>query len=172
MRIIVCGTNGVGKSTLTKALARKLRIPSFDIEDFYFNNETVDYKYSNPRSRKEVEHALQKELSNKGNFILAARKGNFEGVDFDVAIHLVIDKNTQYKRLWSRSKALFGERVEQNGDLYSLEKSFVEKAMTRSEDDILAWIHKMETAGKTVIELDGSLPIKKNVYNVLAILKE
>ena len=171
MRIIICGINGAGKSTLAKALAQKLRIPSFDIEDFYFN-KTVDYKYSNPNSRKEVEHALQKELSNKDNFILAARKGNFEGVDFDVAIHLEIDKNTQYKRLWERSEHLFGARIKPNGDLYSCEKSFINGALSHTDEDIRDWISEMKTVGKTVIELDGSLSIKKNVYNVLAILKE
>lgn len=166
MRIIICGTNGAGKSTLAKALAQKLRIPSFDIEDFYFN-KTVDYKYSNPNSRKEVEHTLQKELSNKGNFILAARKGNFEGVDFDVAIHLEIDKNTQYKRLWSRSKALFGERVEQNRDLYYLEKTFIKEAMARSSDDIASWLYEMKKLGRTIIELDGTAPIEEIINNVL-----
>ena len=41
-RIMICGLNGKGKTTLGKELSKKINFLHKDIEDFYFNNDT-DY---------------------------------------------------------------------------------------------------------------------------------
>ncbi len=39
--ILVCGLNGVGKSTFAKALAKELGYRFVDIEDVYFSNGII-----------------------------------------------------------------------------------------------------------------------------------
>ena len=52
MGILICGLNGVGKSTVGKALAVRLSYQFIDNEDLYFPKDDPDYKYNDPRSKK------------------------------------------------------------------------------------------------------------------------
>ncbi len=52
---MICGLNGVGKSTLGKVLAEKLRFHFIDAEDLYFPKDSV---YTSPRTRVEAEKLL------------------------------------------------------------------------------------------------------------------
>ena len=57
MRIMVCGLNGTGKSTLGKALAEKLHFHFTDNEDLYFSKSDPDYVYASPRTKEEIGRA-------------------------------------------------------------------------------------------------------------------
>ena len=56
--IIVCGLNGVGKSTLGKALAEKLHFYFIDNEDLYFPKTDFNYIYSFSHTHEDVEKIL------------------------------------------------------------------------------------------------------------------
>lgn len=43
MGIIICGLNGIGKSTLGKAFAKKLHFYFIDIENLYFPKTNPNY---------------------------------------------------------------------------------------------------------------------------------
>lgn len=60
--IIMCGLNGVGKSTLGRALAEKLNARFIDNEDLYFPKTDASYTYASPRTRDEVEKLLLQEM--------------------------------------------------------------------------------------------------------------
>ena len=49
--IVVCGLNGCGKSTLSRALAEKLGLYFIDNENLYFSRNAADEPYANPRTR-------------------------------------------------------------------------------------------------------------------------
>ena len=72
--IIICGLNGVGKSTLGKALAEKLDFYFIDNEDLFFPKDNPDYLFASPRTRIEAEKLLFDEVKAHENFVLSAEK--------------------------------------------------------------------------------------------------
>ncbi len=77
MGIIVCGLNGVGKSTLGKALADKLDYHFIDNEDLYFPKTDPDYIYASQRTREEVERLLLEKIRTHNNFVFVSVKGDY-----------------------------------------------------------------------------------------------
>lgn len=53
-RIIICGGNGAGKTSLGYALSKNIRIPFFDIEDYYFPDKTEEYVYDTPKAKAKL----------------------------------------------------------------------------------------------------------------------
>ena len=75
--IVVCGLNGCGKSTLSRALAEKLGLYFIDNENLYFSRNAADEPYANPRTRAEAEALLMEEVRRHGDFVFAAVKGDY-----------------------------------------------------------------------------------------------
>ena len=73
--IVVCGLNGCGKSTLSRALAEKLGLYFIDNENLYFSRNAAEEPYANPRTRAEAEALLMEEVRRHGDFVFAAVKG-------------------------------------------------------------------------------------------------
>ena len=67
-KIVICGLNGNGKTTLGKKLAQRINYLHKDIEDYYFNNN-IDYKYAKPRSRDDVSKELEKDFKDYKDII-------------------------------------------------------------------------------------------------------
>lgn len=104
--IIICGLNGVGKSTLGKALAERLEFYFIDNEDLFFPKDNPDYIYASPRTRKEVERLLLGEVKARENFVLSAVKGNY-GEDiipfYQYAVLVEVPKKIRIQRVKDRS---------------------------------------------------------------------
>ena len=134
MGIIVCGLNGVGKSTLGKALAEKLGYPFIDMEDLFFGKADGADPYASPRSRDEVKEILMREVKTCEDFVLAAVKGNYGQKFlpfFQLAVLVEVPKETRLQRLKNRSLQKFGSRMLPGGDLYQKEQDFFEMADAR-----------------------------------------
>ena len=69
MGILICGLNGVGKSTLGTALASRLGYEFIDNEDLFFPKVDLEYEYSNPRTKEEVSQLLEKKINNNSLFV-------------------------------------------------------------------------------------------------------
>lgn len=54
MGILICGLNGVGKSTVGKILAERLSYRFIDNEDLFFPKNDLSYEYDNSRSNAHV----------------------------------------------------------------------------------------------------------------------
>lgn len=80
--IIVCGLNGVGKSTLAKAIAKEIDYQFIDIEDIYFPKERLEEKYSNSRSFEEFKTAVISFAKQVEDFYKANSPRKYEN-DFD-----------------------------------------------------------------------------------------
>ena len=169
--IIICGLNGVGKSTLGKALAEKLGYYFIDSEDLYFSKQMDDYSFSSQRTNKEAEEILFSKIQKHNNFVLASVKGNY-GESFYSFIHYVIlldvPKDIRLDRVKNRSFQKFGNRMLQGGDLYEQEKAFFEFVKSRNEKTVEKWI---KTLNCPVIKLDGAKPIEENVNTIIDMVK-
>ena len=167
MGIIICGLNGVGKSTLGKALAEKLHFYFIDIEDLYFPKTDPDYIYTSQRTHEEVERLLLHEMKTHANFILASVKGDY-GKDISpfiqYAILLDVPKNIRLQRVKERSFQKFGNRMLLGGDLYEQEEKFFHFVESRSEDIVEEWVRSLKCP---VIRIDGTKSVEENINLII-----
>ncbi len=161
--IIVCGLNGVGKSTLGKVLAEKLHFHFIDSEDLYFPKTDPYYIYASPRTQEEAETLLLSQIKEHENFVLASVKGDFGETIcsyFNYVVLISAPKEIRIKRVKNRSFEKFGERMLVGGDLYEQENGFIDFVKSRSENTVEDWIKSLSCP---VIRIDGTLPINENV---------
>lgn len=75
--IIVCGLNGVGKSTIGKVLAKELNYHFIDNEELFFPKKNAHYIYASPRTKNDVGQLLFGEIKKHKNFVFASVKGDY-----------------------------------------------------------------------------------------------
>lgn len=185
--ILICGLNGVGKSTFGRALAEKLNFHFIDNEDLYFPKTDPNYMYAFPRSHEEVEGLLNREIEMHKNFVFASVKGDYKIVEEGlmakagkfsensplsaegyldgeaikwVVILIEIPRNIRLLRVRNRSFKKFGDRVSPGGDLWEKEERFFNFVESRSEDTVKKWVR---TVGCSVIRLDGMRSVEENL---------
>lgn len=171
MGIVVCGLNGVGKSTLGKVLAEKLHYYFIDIENLYFPETDSDYIYASPRTREEVKKLLLYEMKGHENFILASVKGDY-GEDIypfiQCVVLLEVPKEIRMQRVKERSFQKFGHRMSAGGDLYEQEEKFFHLAESRDGNIVGEWIKTLKCP---VIRVDGTRPIDENADLIIERIK-
>ena len=161
--IIMCGLNGVGKSTLGKALAERLNFYFIDNEDLYFPKTDPNYTYAAPRTRKEVEKLLFREIKAHENFIFTSVKGDYGEIVssfFQYAVLLDVPKDIRIQRVKNRSFQKFGNRMLPGGDLYEQEERFFDFVQSRAENSVEEWIQSLKCP---VIRVDGTKPLEENI---------
>lgn len=171
MGILLCGLNGVGKSSIGRMLAKRMSYQFIDNEDLYFPKNDKLYMFSNPRSKEEVIHILEEKISKEDKFIFAAVKGNY-GEKFlaqiDYVILVEVPKKIRMDRVKMRSAQKFGDRILADGDLAEKENAWFSLVNSRPENYVTEWL---ETVTCPIIRIDGTLPIEENVDYLLSILQ-
>lgn len=171
MGILICGLNGVGKSTVGKALAVRLSYQFIDNEDLFFQKNDLSYEFDHPRSKAEVIHILNDLISEDRSFVFCAVRGDY-GDKFlsalDHIIYIYVPREERDKRVFNRSFEKFGERMLEGGDLYERENSFIVLAQNRPDDYVERWI---ETVNIPVTRIDGTRPVEENVEYLALVLK-
>ena len=166
--ILVCGLNGVGKSTMAKALAERLNLRFVDIEDIYFSRQdNPDYPYEKSRPYEEVVSMLTSIVNSENDIVLASVTGKF-GDEFvshlKCAICIEVPREIRLKRVHDRSYLRFGEKSCNGGDYYEQIKSFHNFCASRDENLVEDWL---STICCPIFRVDGTLPISDNV-NLIA----
>ncbi len=164
--ILICGLNGVGKSTLGKALAEKLHFYFIDNEDLYFPKTNPNYIYDSLRTREEVEKLLFSEIKAHDNFVFTSVKGDYGEVIpfFKYAVLIDVPKNIRMQRVKNRSFQKFGNRMLLGGDLYEQEKSFFDLVNSRAENTVEEWVQCLNCP---IIRVDGTKPIEENINLIM-----
>lgn len=164
--ILICGLNGVGKSTLGRALAEKLQLHFIDSEDLYFPKTDARYLYASPRTREEVEELLLREIEAHPDHIFASVKGDYgEAVTsrFRYAVWVEVPRDIRLERVRDRSFQKFGSRMLPGGDLHEQEEKFFHLAASRAENAVEEWIGRLDCP---VIRIDGTKPVEENVDRI------
>ena len=167
MGIMVCGLNGVGKSTLGRALADRLGYFFIDNEELYFSKTDLNYIFASPRSKDEVIKLLNNTIHEHENFVFAAVKGDYGDellAHLRYIILIEVPKDIRLERVRGRSYDKFGERMLPGRDLYERENHFFEKISSRPEDFVTEWLQAVDSP---VIRVDGSLLIDENVKYII-----
>ena len=172
MKIILCGLNGAGKSTVGKALAQRLGFPFRDIEDYYFPDGSGDYKYRSGRTRGEVSALLLRDLRELENVVLASVKGDYGGEvekQFTHAAYLEVPQETRLARVRERAYEQFGERISPGGDLYESEERFFRMVRDRTDAHVKDWLNRLSIR---VVTVDGTLSAETVVERIAEALKD
>ena len=163
LRILICGLNGCGKSTLGKALARELGFHFIDNEYLFFSRIEADEQYTNPRSKEEAKRIFSREISEHKKFVFAAVTGDYANdVEnlYHYAILLEVPKDVRMDRVVNRSFRKFGNRMLPGGDLCEQEEAFFRYVQNRPEDHVEKWVKKLKCP---VVRLDGTKPVEENI---------
>lgn len=166
--IIVCGLNGVGKSTLGKALANELYFYFIDNEDLFFPKTDPQYPYASPRTHKEAGEFLFREINAHENFVFASVKGDYgEKIYpfFRYAVLIEVPKDIRIQRVRNRSFQKFGNRMLPGGDLFEKEEAFFDFVENRPENAAEDWVQALRCP---ILRVDGTKPIEENVKFIIA----
>lgn len=179
--IAIVGLNGSGKSTLGHALAKALNYYEIDVEDYYFPEQQEsrkaalegyygincdylgDLPYSVPHSREEVEACISKEISLHPRYILTGVTINYHEEILSTIKYvfwLRTDTNERVRRVKDREEKRWGSRVLEGGDMFEQQLWFRNRISSLTEEKVADSIGK---TGFSVIQLDGTLPVQKNV---------
>ncbi len=170
MGILICGLNGVGKSTLGKLLAQRLGWQFIDNEDLYFPKIDERYAYSDPKSKEEVIRLLEERIEKDRRFVFAAVKGDYGeklASLLDYAIVVEVPREIRLARVRERSFRRFGERIREGGDLAERENAWFSLVESRPEDYVETWLKSVICP---VIRVDGTRPIEENVAHLASVL--
>jgi shikimate kinase len=179
--IAIVGLNGSGKSTLGHALAKELDYYEIDVEDYYFPEQkesrraTLDGGYGNSHdylgdipysvacTKKEVEEGIAKDIAAHPRYILTGVTINW-GEEILSTIKKVFWLKTgtdeRVRRVKDREEKRWGDRVAEGGDMYEQQKSFRELIAGFTDEKVKDSISRIRC---DVIELDGNLPVQRNV---------
>lgn len=160
--IIICGLNGSGKSTLGKELSKLLNYKLIDVEDYYFIQNNLNYKYDYCRSKNEVIDLILKDINQNENFIMTSVIGNYGDEiisKYTCAIMINIPLEVGLQRVKKRAYEQFGDRMLLGGDLYEKEKHFFDMVALKSNEDIEQWV---STLSCPIIKVDGTKTISYN----------
>ena len=165
--IVICGLNGVGKSTLGKALAANLGFHFIDIEDLYFPKTDPHYIYASPRTRDEAQKLLLRAINVHESFVLASVTGDYGEAfhsAFQYAVLVSVPKEIRLQRVKDRSFQKFGDRMLPGGDLYEREEKFFELVKSRTENTVEDWVQTLDCP---VIRIDGTKPVEENTKLII-----
>lgn len=165
--IMICGLNGVGKSTLGRALAEKLNFYFIDHETLYFPNTDSPDLYTAPRTHEEAGKILISELEAHKDFVFTAVKGNYSEPICSLFRYVVLihaPKEIRVQRVKDRSFQKFGDRILPGGDLQEQEEHFFDFVQSRPEHLVEDWA---QTLNCPVLRVDGTAPIEDNVWKII-----
>ena len=179
--IAIVGLNGSGKSTLGHALAKELNYYEIDVEDYYFPEQkesrraaldgvyggNLDYlgdmPYSVARTKEEVEEGIAKDISAHPRYILTGVTINWSEEILSTikkVFWLKTGTDERVRRVKDREEKRWGDRVAEGGDMYEQQKSFRDLIAGFTDEKVKDSIGKINCG---VIELDGTLPVHRNV---------
>ena len=183
--IAIVGLNGSGKSKLGHALAKELNYYEIDVEDYYFPEQKEsrraaldgeygdsqdylgDMPYSVSRTKEEVEEGIAKDIAAHPRYILTGVTINWsEEILSTIKYVFWLKTNTdeRVRRVKDREERRWGIRVAEGGDMYEQQLSFRNLIENLTEDKVKDSIGKICC---DVIELDGTLPVQKNVEKII-----
>jgi len=169
--ILICGLNGVGKSTIGRMLAERIGYTFIDNEDLYFPKTDTAYLFSKPRSKEKAIELLEEKIAGSGRFVFAAVKGDYGDKLISSLEHIVLieaPRHIRRQRVRDRSYKKFGERMLPGGDLYEKEEAWFALTDDRPENYTTSWL---EALSRPVIRVDGALPPEENVEYLVSVMK-
>lgn len=176
-RIYISGASGAGVTTLGAALAVRLCVPHFDVDDYYWYPTDPPFEKSR---RPEERLALLKHALADFPWALSGSLDDW-GAEVIQSADLVvfIDAPTalRMERLRSRESQRHGHRILLGGDMYANHQKFLTWAESyeagsragRSRHRHEQWLKQLT---KPTLRLDGEIAVAEMVINVVAAISD
>lgn len=124
-RIYISGASGAGVTTLGAAVAQRLQLPHFDVDDFYWYPTDPPFELSRPPAERV--DLLTRQLEG-GQWVLC---GSLDGWGdkliscADLVVFVDTPAALRLERLKTRESRLFGERILPGGDMHAKHMAFL-----------------------------------------------
>lgn len=173
IRIHILGASGSGTSTLGQHLSRRLDIPYFDSDDYYWKK--TDPPFVEKNSIVDRHRILLPELKSRESWVLSGSMDSWSEPFvplFSLVVFLYVPAEVRIERLHKREDQRHGARIRPGGDMHQAHVDFIAWA-NQYDQGILAGRnierHKKWLAGLTcpVLEIDGLNPTKKMAETVV-----
>jgi adenylate kinase family enzyme len=173
-RIHITGASGSGTTTLGRALAMRLAVPHFDVDDFYWLPS--DPPYSKARPAAECGRLVAEALGTSDHWVISGSMvlwGDRFIPKFDTVVFLYAPTDVRIERLRRRETEEFGaDSVAPGGKMHDAVKAFLDWAASydagtregRSLPIHRSWLAKLPCP---VLELDGTMPVNDLVDRVV-----
>ena len=176
-RIYISGASGAGVSTLGAALADRLRVPHFDVDDYYWYPTEPPFERSRPPAERV--HLLNRNLSH-GYWVLS---GSLDGWGDEVIqctdLVVFIDTPTllRMERLKLRESQRYGDRILPGGDMHANHQAFLAWAESyetgvqagRSRPRHERWLKQLTQPS---LRVSGEMPIEPLLAEVIAAIPD
>ena len=128
--------------------------------------------FSKPRTKQEVQDAILEDIKMIEKFILSgvAMNWNEEILSLiDIAFWVQTLMEERLRRIQAREVNRFGARVLEGGDMFAQQEAFRKVVENRDSKFVEESARKLQCP---VIVLDGTLPIAKNIENIVDYLNK
>jgi adenylate kinase family enzyme len=118
MKIYIFGASGSGTTTLGTALSKKLNIPQYDADDYFW--ERTDPPFTTKRDTENRIKLLKTDLSQNDSWILTGSImgwGDFIVDELDLAVYIYIQQSIRMERILKREIERYGSRIEKGNDM-------------------------------------------------------
>jgi len=178
MKIHIFGASGSGVTTTGEALSKKLDIPYFD-SDAYFWEETQT-PFTIRRDPNERNSKIQSELKSQENWILGGsifEWGKNVFPDFDLVIFLWISPEIRIKRLKKREFERYGNVIYTEPERIKQFKNFITWASDYDDSKGIAsrnlkahenWLTTIESP---ILKISGDLTTNQRIELILEKIK-
>ena len=164
-RVHIFGASGCGTSTLGAALARRLRVSHFDVDDFYWRKTDPPYRVKVPPAERV--RTIRAAIGGAAEWVLSGSLVSWGGAllaEFTQAVFLELEPPLRLARLRARERRRYGGRIEPGGDLHASHRAFMdwaERYDTVTEGQRCRTVHLAWMAGLEcpVTRLDAARPI-------------
>lgn len=176
-RIYIIGASGAGVSTLGAALGFWLKVPHFDVDDYYWF--ATNPPFEQPRSAADRIALLKADLA-VGQWALS---GSLDGwgdeliQDADLVVFIDTPTELRIERLKARESQLYGERILPGGDMHANHMAFIAWAADydhgtqfgRNRPRHERWLEQLVLPS---IRVDGALPTERLLQEVVAAISD
>ena len=174
--IHIFGASGCGTTTLGAAVAEKLALPHFDVDDFYWRPTDPPFveKYQPAQRIADLDAAMTK---SQGWVFSGSLCGWGDGLipRFSAAVFLAMGPKQRLRRLLRRERQRHGDRILPGGDMHKIHTDFMtwagryESAGMEQRSRVLhqRWLHLLHCP---LLQLDGALPTDDLVRRVITAL--
>lgn len=128
-RIHILGASGSGTTTLARALADDLAMPTFDSDDFFWIRTDPPFRTIRPRDER-----MAMLLAALAPFESWSLSGSMVGWDGEIAprftlvVYLWVPPEIRMARLLERERARYGDRIQPGGPMHEASVTFLQWA--------------------------------------------
>ena len=129
-RIHLFGASGSGTTTLGQAVAKRTRMPFFDVDSYYWKQ--TDPPFAEKRPIDERVAALEQDIDDARGWVLSGSMcgwGDLLIPRFSLAVFIHLDPTVRMQRLSNRERGRYGDRIGPGGDMQNIHREFMEWAV-------------------------------------------